>query len=211
VTQQVLSFDRQPLPRPALVPNVPIHAPTWAELGYLEPDFEMQAFGTPAPQGSKNARAIYTGKKGAPKVFTGKVALHESSKKVKPWRAAVADAARAVTMSRGLGEPRFELLDGPLIVDFVFTIEKGTTLAKWKAWHDTSPDLSKLARSTEDALNKVVWVDDARICAYRRLEAVYVGADTLDTLRQPGVVIRVWKLPEHLIEDRKDRARRRLL
>jgi crossover junction endodeoxyribonuclease RusA len=163
----------------------------------------MVAYGEPAPQGSKNARAIYKGR-GEQRQFTGKVAVHESSKKVKPWRAAVAEVARAEVTARVL-----EPLDGPLVVDMVFTMPKGTTLPKWKAWHDTSPDLSKLARSTEDALNGLVWVDDARVCAYRRLEAVYTGSDDPDALYRPGVLVRVWKVPEFLIEDRKDRARRR--
>lgn len=187
--------------------RVPVPSPTWCTPGTLgRPAFDMAVFGEPAPQGSKNARAIYTGKKGQPKVFTGRVAVHESSKKVKPWREAVAAVARAEVTAQV-----FEPLDGPLVVDMVFTIGKGPTLPKWKAWHDTSPDLSKLARSTEDALNGLVWVDDARICAYRRLEAVYTGSDDPDALYRPGVIVRVWKVPEFLIADRKDRARRREL
>lgn len=184
------------------VPTVTEHPWTLEVLG--APAIQMVAYGDPAPQGSKNARAIYKGK-GEARQFTGKVAVHESSKKVKPWRGAVTSIAKkAVARIDG-----YELLDGPLIADFVFTMPKGTTLPKWKAWHDTSPDLSKLARSTEDALNKVLWVDDARVCAYRRLEAVYVGSDDQDALVAPGVVIRVWRVPADLIDARKALARLR--
>lgn len=182
----------------------PVDGPwTVALLG--QPAFAMHAYGTPAPQGSKNARAIYKGK-GEARQFTGKVAMHESSKKVKPWREVVAAFARNYsTISDQDGE--WELLDGPLVVDMVFTMPKGTTLPKYLDWHFRTPDLSKLARSTEDALTGIVWQDDARITAYRRLEKRYEGSDDFDALDQPGVVVRVWKVPGYLIETRKWRAR----
>lgn len=169
------------------------------------PDFNLTVHGVPAPQGSKTARPIYRGK-GETRQFTGGVALVESSKKVGPWRDAVAAAATVMTRRLSLA---WEPLDGPLIADMVFTLPKGTTLPRWKAWHDRKPDLSKLARSTEDALTKIVWADDARVTAYRRLDKVWVGADDTDTLPEPGAVIRVWRLPAELLEARKTAVKAR--
>src|SRR5690606_25696178 len=58
-----------------------------------------------------------------------------------------------------------------------------------------APDLSKLARATEDALTEAgVWKDDAAVVEYRRLAKVYPGSDP-DALDQPGVLIRI-----HLLE-----------
>lgn len=169
-----------------------------------DPAIAFHAFGQAAPQGSKNSYPIYRGS-GEDRVFTGKTRVVESSAKVAPWRDAVSTMARvAISKHRG-----WVPLDGPLVVDMVFTMEKGSTLPKWKAWHDVTPDLDKLARSTGDALSKVVWVDDARVTGYRRLDAVYVGADDPDVMPLPGAVIRVWRVPAELIEARKAATRRR--
>lgn len=155
----------------------------WTDLVRRPAEFSMAAYGIPGPQGSKR--------------HVGKGVMVESSKKVKPWRAAVAAAAVEEVEKR----PEFEVLDGPLVADMIFTMPKGVSIPKWKQWPSTTPDLSKLVRSTEDALKGVVWKDDARVIAYRRLEKVYLGADRFhigDTLRAPGVLLRVWKVPaEH--------------
>jgi hypothetical protein len=57
------------------------------------------------------------------------------------------------------------------------------------------PDLSKLARSTEDALTGVAWVDDSRVAQYVRLGKHYARTGALDVLDAPGAVIRIWRLP----------------
>ena len=55
----------------------------------------------------------------------------------------------------------------------------------------TIPDLSKLARSTEDALKDAgVIRDDSLIVEYRRLAKVYAGEDP-DALSTPGVLVRI--------------------
>src|SRR5690348_16047198 len=88
--------------------------------------------GTPGPQGSKR--------------HVGHGRMIESSKKVKPWRQDVKAAALAV---RGDRPP----IDGPVIVRMVFTLPKPASAPKRRrTWPDKKPDLSKLARSTEDAL-----------------------------------------------------------
>lgn len=54
-----------------------------------------------------------------------------------------------------------------------------------------TPDLSKLARSTEDALSDAgIWADDARVVEYSRLAKVYPGEDP-DALSSPGAVIEI--------------------
>lgn len=107
----------------------------------------------------------------------------ESSAKVKPWREAVKWAA-IQSGARGL--------DGPLWVSMVFTIKKPKSAPRRKrTWPATKPDLSKLARSTEDALTDAgTWADDARVVEYLRLAKVYPSEDR-DALDRPGCLITI--------------------
>ncbi|MFB7890291.1 hypothetical protein ACFCZ3_19795 [Cellulosimicrobium cellulans] len=152
-----------------------------------EPVLEVVAYGTPGPQGSKKAYR----RKGSTKIT-----LVESSKKVKPWRDAVAEAARAA--ARAASAP----LSGPLIGSMVFSLARPKRLPRWRGplpW--VRPDLSKLLRATEDALDTDAGViaDDAHIVEYGRLAKVYAGdPDDPDALEQPGAVIRLWLSPRHL-------------
>lgn len=135
--------------------------------------------GRPAPQGSKR--------------HVGRGRMVESSRHVQPWRDAVrADALKATTAVTG-----WRPLDAPLLVDMVFTVAKPTSAPKRRrTWPQTMPDLSKLARSTEDALTDAgVWRDDARVVEYGRLAKVYPGEDP-DSLLAPGALIRVYVLAE---------------
>ncbi|HLR94977.1 MAG TPA: RusA family crossover junction endodeoxyribonuclease [Jiangellaceae bacterium] len=151
------------------------------------PDIQITVHGIPAPQGSKTAMG---------RRRNGSVILVESSRKVKPWRASVVAAA---IPARPLAP-----LDGPLVADMVFTMPRpkghygtgrnaGALKARYvSAVPDRIPDLSKLVRSTEDALTDAgVWADDARVVEYGRLAKVYAGADDPDALAVPGAVIRV--------------------
>jgi Holliday junction resolvase RusA-like endonuclease len=136
----------------------------------------ITVYGGPAPQGSKR----YLGAPG------GKGRMIEMSKRVAPWRSAVVDAARTVIDSTGAVP-----LDGPLAVRMIFTLRKPASAPKRRrTWPDRTPDLSKLARSTEDALTDAgAIVDDARIVEYLRLAKVYPGEDP-DALDIPGA--RIW-------------------
>jgi len=83
----------------------------------------------------------------------------ESSKKVKPWRQAV--EAAAVEAKSGAAA-----LDGPLILTILFWLAAPTSLSRKKLAMGPyrKPDLSKLVRSTEDALVTAGAIaDDARI------------------------------------------------
>lgn len=150
---------------------------TGAELPLSAP-VRIVAFGTPAPQGSK---------KGFVNKRTGRVQMVESSNKVTPWREDVRQAALAVMEAHHLAT-----LDGPLDVRMVFTMPKPAGAPKTRrTWPMRYPDVSKLARSTEDALTSVgLWADDARVVNYSRLAKVYPGEDP-EALDRPGVNITV--------------------
>jgi Holliday junction resolvase RusA-like endonuclease len=107
--------------------------------------------GDAAPQGSKRAF----------KTRGGRIALVESSSKVKPYRASVAAAAVAAGV---------KLIDGPVSVFAVFTFVrprshftgKGALRASAPA-APGKPDLDKLARAVGDALTGLAYRDDAQI------------------------------------------------
>ncbi len=145
---------------------------------------EIVVYGCPAPQGSK--KFVGTTK-------AGRGLMVESSKKVKPWRMDVKAAAELAKARRGLAAP----LDGPLVVSMVFTVPKPSSAPKRRTtWPDKKPDVSKLARSTEDALSDAgLWVDDARVVEYTRLAKVFPGEDP-QALDSPGVRITVRQMTE---------------
>lgn len=134
----------------------------------------ITVYGTPAPQGSKRFVGVHA----------GRGVMVESSKKVKPWRQDVVAAAK-----EALGGAT--ALDGNLLVRMVFTLPKPSSAPKKRrTWPNKKPDVSKLARSTEDALVTAgVIADDARIVEYARLAKVFPGED-IESLTSPGV--RIW-------------------
>lgn len=138
--------------------------------------YAFAVYGIPGPQGSK--RFVGTSK-------SGRGIMIESSAKVKPWREAVVAAARR---AKGDNPP----LDGPLVVSMVFTLPKPASAPKRRrSYPCRKPDLSKLIRSTEDALTDAgIWADDSRVIEYQRAAKVFPceDADALDT---PGVFIQV--------------------
>lgn len=148
----------------------------------------FDVYGAPAPQGSKKFVGIAKS--------TGRGILVESSKKVKPWRQDVKAAAIAHIADHwalnpiGVG-PVFPL-DGALSVRMIFTLPKPASAPKRKRLYAMrKPDLSKLARSTEDALtDSGLIADDARICEYQRLAKVFPHEDP-EALSSPGCVIEI--------------------
>ena len=140
---------------------------------------QITVYGLPAAQGSKR----FLGIKG------GKGILVESSKAVKPWRQAVVYAAREA-LNGWAG------LMGPLCVEMIFTMPKPKSAPKSRrTWPDRKPDLSKLVRSTEDALtDAAVWEDDARVVSLTTRK-VFPGEDP-GALGLPGVQIRIWRATE---------------
>lgn len=108
--------------------------------------------GLPAPQGSKSFKGF--SKK-------GHAILKESSDKVAPWRTDVVIAAETAIEQT----PGFKPFSGPvhLIIEFYMPRPKGAPKTR-RVVPDVMPDLSKLVRSTEDALKTAaVWRDDSQV------------------------------------------------
>lgn len=138
--------------------------------------------GTPGPQGSKKFVGLSK---------AGRGILVESSAKVKPWRYVVQMAAEGAKAAHG------GVIRGPVWVSMVFTLKKPLSTAKRvRTWPATRPDLSKLVRSTEDAITDAgLWEDDARVVEYGRLAKVYAGED-VQALDSPGVVVYILPMSE---------------
>lgn len=155
---------------------------------------QFTVYGMPGPQGSKRVAGHMPAKPGRKH---GRALLVESSAKVKPWRESVKWAARAAIGS-------MPPMDGPIAYRMTFTLPKPASAPKKRRiWADRKPDMSKLQRSTEDALTDAgFWADDARVVAGMAFK-VYPGEGTR-ALLSPGCVIEVWTLaeaPEYLQPD----------
>jgi crossover junction endodeoxyribonuclease RusA len=148
----------------------------WLRGESLMAKLTIVVYGIPAPQGSKKFVGL---------AKSGRGILVESSKKVRPWRQ---DVKAAAIDARAGAEP----IDAPVRVRMVFTMPKPASAPKRKrTFPCRMPDLSKLARSTEDALTEAgVWRDDARVVEYNRLAKVYPGED-VESLDIPGVRIEI--------------------
>ncbi|MFG2404192.1 RusA family crossover junction endodeoxyribonuclease [Streptomyces brevispora] len=155
-----------------------------------QPLFEVAVRGLPGPQGSKS--------------HVGGGRMIESSAKVKPWREAIVWTAVAARQKiRG-----FTKLTGPLRADMVFCFDRpkghmgtgrnaGLVRPSAPIRPDVTPDLSKLARSTEDALtNAGVYQDDALIVEYGVLGKWYTTDHGVvpGVLDGPGCTIRLWRV-----------------
>lgn len=105
--------------------------------------------GVPAPQGSKR--------------HVGGGRLIEASKKVAPWRKAVAAAATVVMIDK------FSLLwvpwSGDVSVSLDFVLPRPKSLARSRPTPPAikRPDLDKLERAVLDALTGVVFADDSQV------------------------------------------------
>lgn len=116
--------------------------------------------GVPQPGGSKKGFPVRTKGGGV------RIAIVEDAKHNAPWRAVVALAARDLFPDGPL--------TGPLSVSFSFAMPRpgshygsGRNSDKLKEsappGHTNKPDITKLVRSTEDALTGIAWVDDSQI------------------------------------------------
>lgn len=123
----------------------------------------IEVLGIPRPGGSKTAGQ---NKK------TGKLFVRPSNPNTAVWRAEVEKAASA--------QYQGPLLNGPIKMTYEFLFPrpkkhfgkgKNAEVLKLDAprWHVIKPDLTKIIRSTEDALTGIVWTDDSRVC--KRLES----------------------------------------
>lgn len=148
---------------------------------------KIVVYGHPAPQGSKRFMGVHG----------GKGVMKESSAKVKPWREDVKAAAEAAIALRNLAP--WEPMNEPVAMVVVFTLPAPQSLPKRRASYPSKlPDLSKLVRSTEDALTSAgIWKDDARVVDCRSIKTYPVGTPGAhpDALHSPGAVIRVFPYP----------------
>ncbi len=137
---------------------------------------QISVYGNPAPKGSRKFVGLSK---------AGRGILIESSKREKPWAEAVKWAALSLP-------PENCRVSGPVCVEMIFTMPKPKSAPKGRrTWPDRMPDLSKLVRSTEDALTQAgAWEDDARIVACTSMK-VFPGEHEM-SLGMPGAMIRIW-------------------
>jgi Holliday junction resolvase RusA-like endonuclease len=140
---------------------------------------EFCVIGLPGPQGSKR--------------HVGNGRMIESSDKVRPWREAV--KWTAYEYRKRIGAP---MIIGPVVLEVTFTLPKPKGAPKRRRiWPDKKPDLSKLVRSTEDALTEAaVWEDDARVV--RTISDKTYPNEHPHALDVPGAVIRIYPMTEDL-------------
>jgi crossover junction endodeoxyribonuclease RusA len=137
--------------------------------------------GLPAPQGSKSFKGTFKRKDGR----MGGI-LVESSKKVGPWRDSVAAQLLAGTTDR-FGDAAVRLT-----VVFVMPRPKAMSAKKPTPHHVKAPDLSKLIRSTEDAITTAgIWADDSRVAEYGPMLKRYAEPG-----EATGAMIMIEALPE---------------
>jgi len=129
--------------------------------------------GLPAPGGSK--RGFYNAK------LNRTLLVEANPEKNRNWRAAVALAASEAMAGH-------ELFSGPLLVTMTFRMPRPKTHFNGKGclkksaprWHTSKPDVTKLIRSTEDAMTGVIWKDDAQVAwsdAYKLYADTQAGAE----------------------------------
>lgn len=159
----------------------------------FEPLITIRVLGTPAPGGSKNAVALrrngryITQANGRPiiKVF-------DASKHGPVWRESVAAYGRIAMAAAGI-----PLLREMVIVESEMYIARPRSHYRGKknphvlrddapAYPGSKPDLTKLWRSTEDALTGIVWEADEAIVGQRVVKR-YADAE-----HAVGAVIRVY-------------------
>lgn len=150
---------------------------------------QFTVYGTPRPAGSKKAFAIR--KNGVP---TGRVAVADASAHSKDWKQAIAHAARQAYCC--------ELLRGAVTLEVrcyfarpkshFGTGRNSSTLKDSAPRHHTqAPDATKLVRCLEDALNRVLWVDDSQVTEQR------VVKDWGDVSRMEVTIIPQFQLDTH--------------
>src|SRR3990170_6993175 len=111
--------------------------------------FAVSVRGLPQPKGSKRAFII----KGQNRA----VVVDANKPTMRTWERLI----QWIVQQEWQGPPAL----GPLVLtlDFVFPRPKSAPKRRPKDWVDVRPDLSKLARLVEDALQGVIYADDAQV------------------------------------------------
>lgn len=129
--------------------------------------FEFTVLGVPAPKGS--SRAMMAGGRAVNVPFGSKANEHAQKNWGNAVRSAAVDRMRDVHAANGTSGVMFG--EVPLRLEIEFRMKRrksdfkkdGTLKADIPKFHQVKPDLSKLIRSTEDAMIGVVFLDDASI------------------------------------------------
>ncbi len=157
---------------------------TSAQLLTSSKEIKLRVYGRPAPQGSKRS--------------LGNGVMIESSKHVKPWRTDVKEAARE--------QIKCHTLDVPVMLNITFLFDRPKShyrtgknahllrdgASDWVVAKNRG-DLSKLVRSTEDALSVSsggsVITDDSLIAKTLAMKVYCMEGE------EPGAIIRIKVLP----------------
>jgi Holliday junction resolvase RusA-like endonuclease len=135
------------------------------------------ALGAPVPAGSKRAVPVRRGG-----MLTRRInVIDVNHDRLMPWRDTIQAGALVAMHSEGT----YELLTGPLvlIVEFHFRRPKGHYGTGRNAeqlrksaprWPAVQPDVTKLLRAVEDALNGILWRDDSQVVEQYALKAYSV-------------------------------------
>jgi Holliday junction resolvase RusA-like endonuclease len=118
---------------------------------------------------------------------SGRLFVRAANKNTPIWMAFVAKAARAQYTG--------PLMSGPVFSEYEFRFPRpkhhfqknGELKPDAPYWHTNTPDMTKVIRSTEDALTGIVWEDDKTSCN-RGERKVYCKPG-----QQPGVTIYIWE------------------
>jgi Holliday junction resolvase RusA-like endonuclease len=125
-------------------------------------------------------------------------AVHSNHKRLMPWRAVVADAAKEQAhelcyAAEGAAPICLLPFDGPICIEITVTVPKPASAPKRRTtWPVTrySGDWDHHARAVSDALTGIAYGDDSQIVE-GTCRKVYPG-EGIDALDRPGAVIRVW-------------------
>lgn len=128
--------------------------------------------GIPVPQGSMSAFM--------PKGWNRPI-LTSANKKLKPWRALVAQAARDAMMKQGF---TMAGKDVPFGIELIFRYARPKS--DKRVYMTKRPDLDKNVRSVGDSLTGVVWKDDSQL----------VKIIASKEYGEPGVEILLWEMVE---------------
>ena len=97
--------------------------------------------------------------KGSARAFMPKGAkfpvVTSDTRGLKDWERKISSVAQGVADGR--------LMLGPIILSLAFYLDRPKSLPKKVVHHAKRPDLDKLIRAATDALNGVVWKDDAQV------------------------------------------------
>lgn len=107
----------------------------------------IEIAGVAAPKGSMRARVLPT----------GLPTMYHDNKKTKPWMAKVKAATVRAMSVAGIAEP----YDGAVEIEYYFFLPRPKSTSR--EWPSVKPDLDKLVRCIDDALEGSLLSNDSRI------------------------------------------------